>query len=316
MSPAEMKALMLSKRSEIDSKSKRTNIATFKDGATRIRILRGWKKDDAGTFWHPFGQHFIKGADGQIKAVFNCLDKTFDMPCPVCSGISKTITETDDDDVIKLLEGAKANSARYLVNALILNREGVDPTKPVVLGLPGTVYDQIVKSFFEVDEDTGEEVFVDLTSSTEGRTITVERTGTGVTNTKYTVRVAGKSTVLANATAVEAQIIDLDDFVKQEAEGQTKRALDAIGSISGLILSAPAHSSEKQAKIGKAAEYDEDAEDDALRMLESPPKKSELASRTATAIDVNELDAVESATAVSSSASQLEELDDVLAGLG
>lgn len=315
MTPAEMKELMLSKRSEINSKSKRTNVISLKDGTNRIRVLRGWRKDDPATFWHPFGQHFIKGSDGATKAVFNCLEKTYDHACPVCSGIGQAINETTDDSTLKLLEGAKANSTRYLVNALILNREGTDPTVPVVLGLPGTVYDQIVKSFFEVDEDTGEEIFVDVTSATEGRNFTIERTGSGVQNTKYFVKVAGKSTPIANASTVEEKIIDLDDFVKQEAEAQTKRALDAIGSISGLAIAAPKVAA---AKAAMSAEFDDDEE--ALRAIESKPAQAPLAAATAKAgtlvVDADELDALASATEVASAdADESSELDDILAEL-
>ena len=301
MTPAEMKALMLSKRSEINSKAKRTNVISLKDGSNRIRVLRGWKAEDPATFWHTFGQHFIKGSDGSTKAVFNCLEKTYDKPCPVCAGIGQAIHETTDDGTLKLLDGAKANSTRYLVNALMLNREGQDPNVPVVLGVPGSVYDQIVKSFFEIDEDTGEEIFVDITSSTEGRNFTIERTGTGVQGTKYFVKVAGKSTAIANAKDIESKIVNLDEFVEQEAESQTKRALDAIGSISGLMLSAP-----KVAAAATSLGFDDE-------FAEAPAKatKPAIADKTSLVVDAEYVEMATSATGIGSDA----ELDSILGEL-
>lgn len=212
--------LVKGKRSELAAKANRKEkTAKMKDGRNRVRVLPGWRKDDE-TFWHDYGQHFIKGLDGQIKAVYTCADKTYGKPCPVCEGIERTIQSSTDDAVIKKLNEAKARG-RVLVNALL--PESDEPNKPVILELPVGVFQQIL----DLMDEWGNVLDV-----AEGRDVIVNRTGSGI-NVEYTVQPAAKQTAVA--PAVLKNLNNLDDYVREEGEESMRRALLAVNVVSGLL---------------------------------------------------------------------------------
>src|SRR4051794_21809806 len=104
-----------------DRKASVSRIKTIKPnpGRNRYRILPGWRKNGDPTFYHDFGQHFIKNAAGEVKAVFICSDKTFGRPCAVCDSIGEGIRASVSDQQKKMLEDSRAN-ARVLLNVLHL----------------------------------------------------------------------------------------------------------------------------------------------------------------------------------------------------
>ncbi len=108
-----------------------------KAGRNRYRILPGWRGNGDPLFYHDFGQHFIKDAAGQVKAVYICTDRTFGRPCEVCDAVAQAIAMTTDDVTKKRIEESKA-SGRVLLNVLEL--EGGNPTVPQILEVPPTVF--------------------------------------------------------------------------------------------------------------------------------------------------------------------------------
>ncbi len=64
-----------------------------------------------------WGQHFIKDAAGQLKAVYICTQTNFDEPCAVCEAIAQGAAMTSDEELLKVLKDARS-SRRILVNAL------------------------------------------------------------------------------------------------------------------------------------------------------------------------------------------------------
>lgn len=212
--------LVKGKRSELAAKANRKEkTAKMKDGKNRVRVLPGWRKDDE-TFWHDYGQHFVKGLDGQIKAVFTCADKTYGKPCPVCEGIERSIQSSTDDAVIKKLNEAKARG-RVLVNALLPDSD--EPNKPVILELPVGVFQQIL----DLMDEWGNVLDV-----AEGRDIIINRSGSGI-NVEYTVQPAAKQTAVP--AAVLKNLNDLDVYVREEGEESMRRALLAVNVVSGLL---------------------------------------------------------------------------------
>lgn len=220
--------LVKGKRKELAAKTQRKEkTAKLKEGRNRIRVLPGWREGDP-TFWHDFGQHFIKGLDGQIKAVFTCADKTYGKPCPVCEGIERAAQASTDDAVIKKLEEAKARG-RVLVNALL--PESDEPNKPVILELPVGLFQQIL----DLMDEWGNVLDIE-----EGRDIIVNRTGKGL-NTEYTAQPSAKQTAIS--ASVLKNLNNLDDYVREEGEESMRRALLAVNVVSGLLPASAASTS-------------------------------------------------------------------------
>lgn len=273
--------LVKGKRQEIAAKSNRKEkTAKMKDGRNLVRVLPGWRKDDE-TFWHDYGQHFIKGLDGQIKAVFTCADKTYGKPCPVCEGIERAAQSSTDDAVIKKLTEAKARG-RVLINALL--PEGDNPLKPVILELPIGVFQQIL----DLMDEWG-----NVTDLEEGRNVVINRTGTGI-NVEYTAQPSAKQTKVP--ASVLKGLNNIDDYVREEDEAGMRRALTAVNVVSGL-LPASAASTDKPAASKNRVSPAYEAED--AKTVEEYDDAAEASA----AAPIDEVAVAE------------EDLDDLLAGL-
>lgn len=258
------------KRSELAAKANRKEkTAKMKDGRNRVRILPGWRGAEDPTFWHDYGQHFIKGLDGQIKAVFTCADKTYGKPCAVCDGLERTIQSSTDDAVIKKLTEGKAR-ARILVNALL--PESDEPNKPVILELPVGVF----QSILDLMDEWG-----NVLDPAEGRDIIINRTGSGI-NVEYTAQPAAKQTAVA--PSVLKNLNNLDDYVREEGEESMRRALAAVNVVAGLLPAAAVGGAAKSADKPAAAAYAMD-EADALEEVGSAPEASAPISEVAVGDD-------------------------------
>jgi hypothetical protein len=196
-----------------------------KAGRNRYRILPGWRKNGDPTFFHDFGQHFIKDAAGQVKAVYICTDKTFGRPCEVCDAVAQGIQMSTDDVMKKRVEEAKS-SGRVLLNVLEL--DGPQPTVPQILEVAPTVFNGkkgvggIISLFDE---------WPNMLDPNTGNDIIVEKSGAGL-DTAYSVQIAGASKpVPADALT---KLCDLDAYVLQENEQAQQRALASVRSVAGL----------------------------------------------------------------------------------
>lgn len=190
-------------------------------GKNRIVLLQGWRKEEPHVWFHEFGQHYIKNAANEIKAVYPCADATYGKPCAVCDGLAHAARMTKDDDTLNLLGEAKAGR-EILINALVL--EGDKPNDPQVYAIKRGVFGQII----ELIEEWGVQVFQ--------RELVITREGKGL-NTKYSVQISPKE-VTVNPSVLE-KLNNLDEYVAQESEEQLQRALGALNAVSGL-LPAPA----------------------------------------------------------------------------
>lgn len=231
------------------------------EGTSRWRILPGWDAKNPA-FWHDFGQHFIKDASNEIKAVYICVDKTYGKPCSVCDALNKAINNSSDDQMVELLKGAKS-SQRVLMNALHIS--GQDPSVPVILEVAPTVFLNIMDL---IQKEWGPE----LISLDEGRDIIIERVGKGKL-TKYSLQPASKSVKVD--PSVMKKITNLDEYVAQESEDNAKRALNNLSSISGYLPSSPrlasipSHAASlREISIDAEIVEETDSDDEALRALE------------------------------------------------
>ena len=214
MDASKLMGLMKDKKAAM---AKRDRTVKPHDGKNRIVLLPGWEAGNEHVYFHDFGQHYIKNAAGEIQAVYPCADSTYGQPCAVCAALSDATRNAPDDATISLLGEAKA-SRRVLLNVLVL--DGDKPNEPVIYEVAPTVFGAIV----DLIEEWGIEAFK--------REIVIERSGKGL-NTKYTAQISPKTVEVAPATL--AKIHNLAEYVKQESEEQQRRAISAIGAISGRL---------------------------------------------------------------------------------
>jgi len=194
-----------------------------KSGKNRIRILPSWRGESDPTFSHSFGQHFVKGADGKTAAVYVCMDKTYDKPCPVCQAIGEGIMRSADDVTKKILDDSKS-SGSILVNALVL--DGDQPNTPVVYALTPTVFKSVLSIIMEYAAEG-----INILDPENGVDLIINREGSGRFDTKYTVQAAPKSKPVNRS--VLSQLHDLDAYVDQANSQQEAKALTAVTGIAG-----------------------------------------------------------------------------------
>lgn len=183
--------------------------------------------------WQLFGQHFIKGTDGQLKAVYFCTQTTFDEDCEICSKIAQGAAMTSDEEILHALKESRS-SRRVVVNALYLKGGKHDnpETNPVVLEIPPSVLDgmlAVAQAYMEED--------VNVFDLNEGINFIVEKSGSGM-NTEYTVTPSPKSSKID--PAVMGKIKDLGEWARQESEAEKSKAITSVSVISGLGVSGSA----------------------------------------------------------------------------
>lgn len=213
--------ILKKRRQDLNDKN-RPRPEKIRDGRNRYRLLAGSRAN--GDFAHEFGQHFIKDASGAIQAVYLCTSHTFGQQCPICDSIRAGLAVRPDAATEELLKEAGA-SRTVLVN--MLHRDGKEPDRPMVFGLPNSVYEDMFKIIEQYWADGVNAIDLD-----EGIDFIIERTGSGI-GTRYSVMPAPKSTPVAKSVA--ERVINLDEYVKQESEQGLQKALGAMSNVRGLL---------------------------------------------------------------------------------
>lgn len=207
------------------------NSYKFKGGVTTIRILPGWRADKTDpTFFHDFGQTFIKDMDKNTLAVVG----------------DRLITYGEDDAVRSLIQKAKADaiteaqrehwkemlaSPRILVNALILDDKEVSATEPQIVEFSEAQFDSILG---QIDLAGIADEFLDLN---EGFNLKVSKSGLGM-KTRYSFSFERKPSSVDES--VLEGLIDIDAYIRSKF-ADTERAVNAIKSITqGSSVSRPA----------------------------------------------------------------------------
>lgn len=210
-----------------------------KAGKNRYVILPPWRGGDDMQFWHDFGAHYIKDEADQLQAVYVCASDTFGKPCTICNGLAEAqrTVGVSNPEVAELIKKAKSGMS-YLVNVLALDTD--TPDDPQVLSLGKNAFGQLVTLM----EEWGEQVF----DPSNPLIVTIERTGTTVNDTRYTVQPSPQK----HSFKKKVTPINLDEFVAQENEEAERKALLAIRSVAGLS-SAPRLAAPSKAAPAKAA---------------------------------------------------------------
>lgn len=186
-----------------------------KPGKSVWRILTGWNKSEPHLFFHAYGQHFIKDANGKVKAVVGCQDKSFDMPCEVCAAINDAMRNCESDAMRNKI-GESRSTQRFLMNAIDVD---TDPTKVVILEVGSGLFNDILANIGEdhsiIDKD-------------EGRDIVITRDGTGL-NTRYSLAVRGKDKSISVPESAYMEMYDLHEYVNEDFEASQNKALAVLG---------------------------------------------------------------------------------------
>lgn len=200
-----------------------------KPGANHYVILPDWKTERNEVFYREFGQHFVKDANDDLKAVHMCLSKTYQQDCPICNALADAAHHVTDDSQVKMLEAAKSKQT-YLLNVLECDADGKHDGQPKILEVGYTVFGGIL----DLMEDWGEAIFQDH------QIITVNREGTGF-NTKYNVLPKGTKKAVVNTADVYSRLNDLDDYVNQANEDKKRLSINTVRGLVGLSESEAAH---------------------------------------------------------------------------
>jgi hypothetical protein len=177
-------------------------------GETRWRILPGWRKTDRETFYHYYGKHWVKDAQGKILATYICEQDTFSRPCAICDTLREAIRSTKDDKILELLKEMTSRRG-VLVNAVQIAGPQADPTKPVLLDLPPSLFDNTFIPL--VASRLGDDI--NMLDLKEGRDIIVKRDGTGL-STRYNLTDAAKSTMVD--PGLMEKVVDIDAWIASE----------------------------------------------------------------------------------------------------
>lgn len=212
------------KRAQLNNNTGRT--VNLKAEKNLVRILPNWAGDPNGVFFHDFGQHWIKNQKGETKAVYICSQNTFGTDCPICEALAHAAASTTDEATLEAIKESRG-SKRIIVNAMYFNGPHDNAkTKPCVLEIPPTVFDQIL-SQAETYAAEGINVF----DPEAGHNMIIEKKGTG-RNTEYMVSVSPKA--VAVPEGVMSMCKDLEAFAHQESEMELSKSLTTVRAISGV----------------------------------------------------------------------------------
>lgn len=201
-----------------------------KQGKNNYVILPPWRGGEDGQFWHDFAVHYVKDAADNLQAAYVCVNETLGKPCAVCDALAAAqgTVGVANPETAELLKKAKAGTS-YLVNVLALDSD--TPDVPQVLALGKSAFDNLLT----VMEEWGDQIF----DPANPQVVCIERTGTGMTDTRYTVQATSKR----HTFKTKVQPVNLDQFVAQESEEGERKALYALRGIANPALAAPGRAS-------------------------------------------------------------------------
>lgn len=251
MDLAALRAKVSQAQSAIEAKkASGTKIAKFPSGTSRWRILPGWRSDEPLNFYHPFGQHWIKDANGKIVAVVVCEWATYERPCAFDGPIKEAIRSTTDDGMIKALKDLGANKT-ILVNMVQIPLPPGTPGAaafdqanagvPVLMGLPNGVFEKYINLLGTRAVDD-----INILDLAEGRDIIVTKSGVGM-GTEYAVADAAKSTTID--PSVMTKITNIDAFIKAEFDKSQQVSVNVLNQAIARIMGVAAPSTARTASL-------------------------------------------------------------------
>lgn len=189
------------------------------DTTVQLRILPPTGED--GSIFTKVVNHFrLKNEEG-FGIALACLEEhgndDIGNECYLCQ-LWKHLSGTGDKGDHKIAKDIRP-SARWYVQALVYDKDEGKFVGPKLIGLSKTTADALTEILVS-QQDTGDDFFCD---PDKGQTISIKRTGSSITNTKYTVMPSGqkasldeifpgweKKIILDVLTAVELRMEDMD----------------------------------------------------------------------------------------------------------
>jgi hypothetical protein len=198
MAKKTLKERLQDKREELKTRSQSGNIFFIKaDTTTRVRILPVGEDEE---FVKEVTQFYL---GSEIKGVIS--PNSFGNPCAIMEAYEELKDSNDDED--KTLAKKFAPRQRYLAFCLIYKDEKgreINDDSPKFVLLTAGMYQDILDLYLDEDE------WGDMTDPDKGYDLKLSRTGSGKTDTEYSV-VACKNTVLPKAFR---KVYDLKDELK------------------------------------------------------------------------------------------------------
>lgn len=219
-----------------DSKAAFERPYRFKTGKTVVRVLPGTVTDDE--FSKPYGAHYIKDPrDGdKIIAVVGDAEICYAKVCPVRNAIVDYIDRCNAAGDEAMAKKAKEWLARdsYVVNAEIVG--GVDTEnngKVVRIEFSRNQYDQVLSVM--------ETLFMANPEFTmkDGLAIVIERTGTGVQDTKYSFQAFPGVMKPPTQAALDGRM-DLQSYVDGKFGMSVTKALTHMSTLLGKDVTSTA----------------------------------------------------------------------------
>lgn len=213
--------LINKKRQQVaDKRAGNLNAYTFKQPVTTIRILPGWRKDGDPTFFHDFGQTWIKNMDGAVLAVVADAKITFGNDDAVRNLVHRALAGANSDAQRKHYKEMLAKS-RVLVNAQVLDDKSVDANVAHILEFSEAGFTAVIEQAALAG------IADEFLSLDEGFDLIVSKTGKGF-DTKYTYTFARKPRAVPDS--VRESLNDVDAFIRAKF-ADSERALNAIKSL-------------------------------------------------------------------------------------
>lgn len=214
--------LVNKKRQEVaDKRAGSKNTYTFKQPQTTIRILPGWRADRSDpTFFHDFGQTWIKNMDGNVLAVVGDAKITYGQDDVVRNLVHRAMGEARTDAQREHYKEMLAKP-RVLVNAQVLDDKNVDPNVAEIVEFSEAGFTAVLEQVALAG------IADEFLSPEEGFDLIVSKTGKGF-QTKYTYTFARKSRKVPEA--VLDTINDIDAFIRAKF-AETERAVNALKSV-------------------------------------------------------------------------------------
>lgn len=219
-----------------DSK-KDLKLLTPKKGLNRYVILPGWNPVDRETFFHDYGEHWVKNpfekneATGNWKVVAKvvCEAKTRNGFCPVCQALREALDNCRNDGERNQLKREFGTSQRYLLNVLALDSE--TPNEPQILAIGSMAFDMLL----DILSKWSSQIF----NESNPQIVTITRQGEGI-GTNYLVSIDPSTYPLPAGTY--EKLHDLDKFCAPTNVETVARALPvfkAFGVEVNHLLPAP-----------------------------------------------------------------------------
>lgn len=219
-----------------DSK-KDLKLLTPKKGLNRYVVLPGWNPVDRETFFHDYGEHWVKNpfekneATGNWKVVAKvvCEAKTRNAPCPICQALREALDNCRNDQERNQLKREFGTSQRYLLNVLALDSE--TPNEPQILAIGSMAFDMLL----DILSKWSSQIF----NEANPQIVTITRQGEGI-GTNYLVSIDPSTYPLPAGTY--EKLHDLDKFCAPTNAETLARALPvfkAFGVEVNHLLPAP-----------------------------------------------------------------------------